>query len=259
MLQVESGDGTAIAYEKPGTGPALLILGGSLADHWFYAPLAEVFAKSFTVYNFDRRGRGESGDTQPYAVDREIGDVAALIAAAGGSAHVYGHSAGSALAMRAAAAGLAVDRLVLADPPFTPPGGDDVAARAEHVHQAEHIEHLNAAGDYRGSVKYFLSDYGMPDDVLEEMLSSPAGDAMIATARTLPYDYAVLGDGLVPVDLAARIAAPTLVLAAESEPATAQALVDALPRGEFCPTKAPLHEMQPADIAALVTPFLNSH
>ena len=79
---------------------------------------------------------------------------------------------------------------------------------------------------------------------------------MIATARALPYDYAVLGDGLVPVDLAARITLPTLVLAAESEPATAQALSDALPHGEFCPTKAPLHEMQPPDIAALITPFL---
>jgi hypothetical protein len=82
---------------------------------------------------------------------------------------------------------------------------------------------------------------------------------MVATAGALPYDYAVLGDGLVPVDLAARIRAPTLVLAAGSEPATAQALVDALPHGEFRPTEAPLHEMQPSDIAAMVTPFLKSH
>ena len=127
-----------------------------------------------------------------------------------------------------------------------------------YVNQAEHIELLNAAADYRGSVKYFLSDYGLPDDALEGMFSSPAGDTMIATARALPYDYAMLGDGLVPVDLAARIKVPTLVLAAESEPATARALVDALPHGEFCATKARLHEMQPADIATLITPFLNS-
>jgi pimeloyl-ACP methyl ester carboxylesterase len=155
MLHVESGDGTTIAYEKTGAGPPLLILGGSLADHQFYAPLAELFAESFTVYNIDRRGRGDSGDTQPYAVDREVDDVAALIAAAGGSAHVYGHSAGSALAMHAAT-GLAVDRLVLADPPFTPPGGDDAAARAGHLNQAQQIRQLVRAGDYRGSVKFLL-------------------------------------------------------------------------------------------------------
>ena len=257
MLHARSSDGTKIAFEKLGVGPALLILGGSLADHHFYVPLAEELARDFTVYNVDRRGRGDSGDTPPWEVGREVDDVAAVVAEAGGRAHVYGHSAGSALALRAAAAGVGIDRLVLADPPFTPPGGDEAAARADHAKQTQHIERLNAAGNYRASVKFFLSDYGLPDDALEEMLSSPAGESMLAAARTLPYDYAMLGDGIVPTDLAANVKVPTLLLAAEDQPSTARALEQALPHGEVVLTHASTHELAPSHIAALVTPFLN--
>jgi pimeloyl-ACP methyl ester carboxylesterase len=239
-------------------GPALLILGGSLADHRFYGPLAHELASDFTVYNVDRRGRGDSGDTPPYDVAREVGDVAAVIAEAGGRAHVYGHSAGSALALRAAAAGAVIDRLVLADPPFTPRGGDEVAARAEHAEQNQHIEQLNASKNYRASVKFFLSGYGLSDDALEEMLSSPAGESMIAAARVLPYDYAMLGDGLVPTDLAAKVTVPTLVLAAEDQPSTARALGLALPHGELLLAPASTHELPPSEIAALVTHFLRA-
>jgi pimeloyl-ACP methyl ester carboxylesterase len=256
VLHVRSSDGTKISYERVGGGPALLILGGSLADHHFYVPLAHELARDFTVYNVDRRGRGDSGDTPPYDVDREVDDVVAVVAEAGGRAHVYGHSAGSALALRAAAAGVGIDRLVLADPPFTPPGGDEVAARAEHAEQTQHIEQLNAAGDYRASVKFFLSGYGLPDDALDEMLSSPAGDSMIAAARVLPYDYAMLGDGIVPTDLAANVAVPTLVLAAKDQPSTARALAEALSHGESLIAPASMHQLAPSEIAALITPFL---
>ena len=120
MEKVTSSDGTRIAFERLGEGPALMIVGGSLADHRFYAPLANELAKSFTVYSFDRRGRGQSGDTEPYAVEREVDDVGALIAHAEEPVLVYGHSAGSALALRAAASGLDIAKLALADPPFTP-------------------------------------------------------------------------------------------------------------------------------------------
>src|SRR6266487_1673817 len=113
MRHAVSEDGTRIAYEKVGQGPPLVIIGGALGDHRFYAPLASELAGQFTVY-FDRRGRGQSGDTQPYAVAREVEDVAALIAEAGEPALVYGHSAGAALALHAAAAGLQIAKLVLA-------------------------------------------------------------------------------------------------------------------------------------------------
>src|SRR3712207_1102519 len=106
MDTVTSSDGTRIAFKQLGAGPALIVVGGSLADHRFYVPLAEELAEHLTVYSFDRRGRGQSGDTGPYAVEREVEDVGALIAYAKPPVFVYGHSAGSALALRAAASGL---------------------------------------------------------------------------------------------------------------------------------------------------------
>ena len=113
MQHIRSSDGTSIAYEKTGEGPALIIIGGSLGDHRFYVPMAREFARRFTVYNFDRRGRGQSTDTQPYVVEREIEDVAALVAEVPEPALVYGHSAGSALALHSAVAGLNIAKLVL--------------------------------------------------------------------------------------------------------------------------------------------------
>jgi pimeloyl-ACP methyl ester carboxylesterase len=112
-----SKDGTDIAYERMGSGPAVILVGGGLDDGAENAPLAPELAEQFTVYNYARRGRGESGDTLPYAVAREIEDLDALIAEAGGSAHLYGVSSGGALALEAAAAGLAVDGIALYEVP----------------------------------------------------------------------------------------------------------------------------------------------
>ena len=257
MLQVTSKDGTRIAFERSGAGPALIIVGGSLADHHFYAPLAEELAEHFTVYNFDRRGRGQSSDTEPYAVEREVEDLGALIADAKEPVFVYGHSAGSALALRAAAAGLNIARLALADPPFTPRGEDDEAAKAEHAEQAARIQELNDKGDYTGSAKFFLKDYGLSDEDLEAMFQSPAGEGMLDCARALPYDYAMLGDGLVPTDLAAKVEVPTLILAAEAMPETAQALTDAMPNAHFQAMEASAHELAPEVLAPVLKEFFS--
>jgi len=226
-----------------------------LADHRFYAPLAEELADHFTVYGFDRRGRGQSGDAGPYAVEREVEDLGALVALAEGPVFVYGHSAGSALALRAAAAGLEISSLALADPPFAPRGYDDEAARAEHAEQAARIRELNGRGDYEGSVTFFLKDYGLPDRDLEAMLRSPAGAVMLDCARTLPYDYAVLGDGLVPTELAAEVGVPTLVLAAEEAPEAARALAEAMPNARFRPMEASTHELPPVALAPVLVEF----
>jgi pimeloyl-ACP methyl ester carboxylesterase len=113
-----SSDGTTIAYERSGRGPAVILVGGGVADRSENAPLAAELAEQFTVHNYDRRGRGESGDVLPYAVEREIEDLEALIAEAGGSAHVYGVSSGGALALEAAAAGIAIDKLAVYDVPY---------------------------------------------------------------------------------------------------------------------------------------------
>lgn len=257
METVTSSDGTRIAFERSGEGPTVLLVGGSLADHHFYTPLANELAQHFAVYNFDRRGRGESGDTQPYAVEREVEDVGALVAHAEGPVFLYGHSAGSALALRAAAAGLEVAKLILADPPFTPRGEHDEAAKTEHAEQVARIRELNDRGDYKGSVKFFLSDYGLPDEDLEAMLSSPAGENMLDCARALPYDYAVLGDGLVPTQLAAKASVPTLILVAGSMPETAQVLAEIMPNARFRAMDSSTHELPPQALAPVLKEFFS--
>src|SRR5215207_7952624 len=117
VYSVPSGDGTSIVFERLGKGPPVILVGGATCDRTITRPLAEELAKHFTVINYDRRGRGDSGDTLHYAVEREIGDIGALIAEAGGTASVYAHSSGSALALRAGAAGLPIAKLVLHEPP----------------------------------------------------------------------------------------------------------------------------------------------
>jgi pimeloyl-ACP methyl ester carboxylesterase len=170
---------------------------------------------------------------------------------------VYGHSAGSALALRAAAAVPGIGRLVLADPPFTPHGENDEVAKAEFAVEAARLRELHDKGDYRASVKLFLGSMGVPDEDMEGVLDSPAGASMTNSAGALPYDYAVLGDGLLPTNLAAKITVPTVILAARAMPETAQALADAMPNARFEAMKGPAHETPPAEIAERVTRFLD--
>jgi pimeloyl-ACP methyl ester carboxylesterase len=255
MQGVSSKDGTHIAFERSGQGQPLIIIGGSLADNRFYAPLAGELAKHFAVYNFDRRGRGQTVDTQPYAVEREIEDVDALIAHAQAPVVVVGHSAGAALALRAAAAGSNISKLALTDLPYTPHGDDDETAKVAFVQEAAHIQALIDQNDYEGSVRYFLSGFGLPAEAVEEILQSPAGETMIDCARTLPYDFAMLGDGLIPDDLAAKVSLPTLVLAAKATTETAQALVNLMPSARLQVMDAPTHELSPEVVASVLKKF----
>jgi pimeloyl-ACP methyl ester carboxylesterase len=256
MQHVRSHDGTQIAYETLGDGAPVIIVGGSLGDHRFYTPMATELARRFTVFTFDRRGRGQSGDTQPYAVDREIEDVAALIAGAGAPALVYGHSAGSMLALRAAAAGLRIAKLVLADPPVRPHGDDDEAVRRRQARLAAAIQAFHDRGDHRGAAAFFLGDVqGLPAEAVAEMLDSPGGEVMIDCARALPYDFALVGDGLVPDGVAARVPVPTMILTAGTAPGTAAALVDVIPCATLQAMRSWTHDLRPAEIAEAVTPF----
>ena len=125
---VRSADGTPIAYKTFGQGPALVAVCGATCDRALMRPTAQALGEHFTTLNYDRRGRGDSGDILPYAIEREIEDLAALIDRAGGSAHLYGHSSGAGLVLHAVTAGLPVDRFVLHDPPYSP---DDAAAQEE--------------------------------------------------------------------------------------------------------------------------------
>ncbi len=259
MLTVKSKDGTLIAFEKSGEGLPLIIVGGALADHQHYAPLAEQLSINFTVYNFDRRGRGQSGDTKPYAVDREVEDLAALVAEGGEPAFLYGHSAGSALALRGAAEGLDIAGLALADAPYSPPNENDESAKAEFAMEAARVQELYDKGDHRGSALFFLSGFDLAAEDVEALLDGPGGDSMIDCARALPYDYAMLDDGLVPTTLADRVRVPTLVLAATDMQSTARAIAEAIPNGRFEPIDAPTHALPPEVTARVLGRFFRDH
>src|SRR5919206_1419225 len=123
--EIASPDGTTIAYDRLGDGPPVILVCGALCDRALMRPTAEELAKHFTVFNYDRRGRGDSGDTAPYAVEREIEDLGALIAEAGGRASVYGHSSDAGLVLHAAAHGLPIAKVALHDPPYSPNGDEE--------------------------------------------------------------------------------------------------------------------------------------
>jgi hypothetical protein len=221
---VASRDGTVIAYERHGDGPAVVLVGGGLDDGAENAPLATELASTFSVYNYARRGRGGSGDTQPYALRREIEDVAALIVAAGGSAHVYGASSGGALALEAAAAGVAVDRIAVYEIPWNladdwPRRWSDYVARLRAVLAAQRRD---------DAVELFLRVAGTGDDEIAAIRSSPYWAGMEGLAHTLAYDAACLGDGRPPADRLARITQPTLVATGAGHPPGSPAWVQAL-------------------------------
>jgi pimeloyl-ACP methyl ester carboxylesterase len=207
MSRVTSRDGTSIAYARAGSGPAVILVTGGLDDGSENAPLAAELAERFTAYNYTRRGRGESGDTLPYSLEREIEDIEALVAEAGGSAHLYGVSSGGALVLEAAAAGVAVDRLAVYEVPYNV--ADDWPRRWR-----EYVERLGSAlaEDRRGdALELFMRVADTPDETIAGARSSPYWPGMEAIAHTLAYDAACLGDGQPPAARLAKITQPTLV------------------------------------------------
>lgn len=206
MYTVRSADGTAIAFDRFGQGPPLVIVVGAFCDRAAPASLAAALAPDFTVHCYDRRGRGDSGPAGEPGVEREVDDLAAVIAAAGGSAFVVGHSSGAALALEAAARGLPISRLAAYEPPYT------VDAADADLTFAPRIQAALDAGRPGDAVVLFLG--GDPDAASEEVAGMQAGPGwphMVAMAPSLPFDLAVVGDGGIP-DRLAKIAVPTLVL-----------------------------------------------
>lgn len=177
--KAESADGTLIAYEHRGDGAPLVLVSGALCTSASEAPLAELLSPHFTVFTYDRRGRGASGDLLPYAVEREIEDLAAVIAAAGGSAAVHGTSSGAALALRAAAAGLPITRLSLYEPPFE----TDPAARDRNTRYVRRMRELLTQGRRGDALAAFLEAVGMPPQALAGLRLLPMWSAMEALAH----------------------------------------------------------------------------
>jgi pimeloyl-ACP methyl ester carboxylesterase len=204
-----SKDATAIAYERIGSGPGIVLVGGGLDDGAENAPLALELARHFTVYNYARRGRGDSGDTLPYAVEREIEDLEALLGEAGGSAHLFGVSSGGALALEAAAAGAAIDRLAVYEVPYFV-GGEAAKRWRDYV---EKLGALLGEGRRGDALELFMDLAGSSPEGIASAKSSPVWAGLEAIAHTLAYDAACLGDGEPPASRLAEISQPTLVTA----------------------------------------------
>jgi pimeloyl-ACP methyl ester carboxylesterase len=256
---VTSADGTRIAYDRLGRGAPLVIIGGMFCDRQTFRPLAEQLAAQFSVISYDRRGRGDSGDTAPYAVVREVEDLAALIAEAGGAASVYGHSSGAGLALEAAAGGVPVTRLVLHEPPY---GGDDEESQREARQLAENVQSAIAEDRRADAIGLFFTASGTPPEMAEPMTSDPK---MLAIAHTMPYDFAVMGDssgGGIPEDRVRAISVPTLVIAGGTSPDffrdTAACLVELLPDVKYVILEGHDHGAPAEVVAPVVAEFLAS-
>jgi pimeloyl-ACP methyl ester carboxylesterase len=226
MSEVVSLDGTKIAFERHGQGPAVILIDGAMGyrEHYGRRELAAAIAPSFAAYTYDRRGRGGSGDTLPYSVDREIEDIEALIDEAGGPVFLYGFSSGSVLALRAAARlSSKVTKLVLHEPPLEM--GD--SAKREFAEFSRRLNELLGANQRGEAVAFFLSGM-LPAEMIEGMRKSPGWPVMESVAHTLAYDSAVLGDGTVPDELAKTVSTPTLIIVGDRSEEYKQEAADTL-------------------------------
>lgn len=239
MKKALSKDGTPIAFDQSGQGPAIILVAGATATRVAEASLAASLAPYFTVFAYDRRGRGESGDTAPYAVEREVEDIAALISEAGGSAFVFGHSSGAVLALEAARLlGDSIAKLAVYEPPFIV----DNSRPPVPQNYVSHLNELLAAGRRSEAVEYFMAEAMLvPGEMLGQMRASPMWPQIEAVAHTIPYDGTVMGDTVRGDPATIRkwvdVTVPTLVMVGGASPeffhSGTRALIDILPRSQY--------------------------
>lgn len=249
-MQARSADGTPIAVSRSGAGPALVMIDPAGAFHGLrpmagaVAPLAERFA----VHTYDRRGRGDSGDTAPFAPEREVDDLAAVIGLAGGEADVYGFSSGAAVALRAAAAGLPIRKVALLEPPFV------VGQPADEAFVGR-LRELIDRGDHSGAVDFFNRAVGVPDDWIEGLHAHAAWPGIEALAPTLLYDAAQTAT--MTAELLAAVRTPALVLSSTGSDdylrGAARDVASRLPAGEHRELPGDWHGIPDADLAAQLT------
>ena len=260
MEHITSKDGTSIAYDKLGDGPPLILVCGGSVDRMSNTELAEVLARTFTVYNYDRRGRGDSGDTAPYAVGREIEDTQAVAEAAGGTAYLYGTSSGAALALEAARAlPGTITKLALWEPPYIIEGTRPLPP----PNTAQIYRDFVAQGKRGDAVEFFMTKVvGLPPDFAAFARTQPWWPGQEAIAHTLAYDAEVMGDYSLPAERAAQISVPTIVLTGGASfpfmHATGEKLAEIIPNAQYQLLEGQQHNVDPAVIGPALTSFFNS-
>lgn len=262
MHQIHSRDGTTIAYTSDGAGPPVILVDGALCSRAFgpSSKLAPLLARHFTVYTYDRRGRGQSNDTAPYSPARELDDLAALIDRAGGSADLIGLSSGAALALHAAADRLRVRKVVAYEPPYV----DDDGQRGGSGHEAQ-LKRILAAGDRNGALKYFMKDMvGVPGAMVTLLRFMPwIWPKLVQVAHTLPYDAAIMTDFRIPRSRFASISTPALIMWGSKSNATlrdaARKVADTIPHATHRELAGQTHAVKAGALAPPVVEFLASH
>ena len=259
MRKVHSKDGTAIAFDQSGRGPAIILVGGAFQHRAIdpqTAQLAALLAQHFTVFHYDRRGRGDSSDTQPHAVEREVEDLDALIKEAGGQAAVFGMSSGAVLALEAAKSGLAITKLALYEPPFNP---GDAHARQASENYTRQLTALLTEGRRGDAVAFTMTTWGAPAEAIAGLRQTPLWPLFESVAPTLAYDNAIMGDGSVPAERLASITVPTLVIDGGASPAflqnAAQALADVLPNAQRRTLEGQTHDVAPDALAPVLEKY----
>ena len=258
-----SGDGTTIAYTKIGSGPPLILVDGAFCyrENGPSSQLAPLLAKHFTVFAYDRRGRGTSGDAPVHTIEREVEDIRSLVREAGGSAVAVGISSGGALALQAVAGGVSLKGLVLYEPPFIDEDGHPRSFAA----QKKRLEQFITAGDRAGAVQFFMTDvYGAPKPFVAVMplVMRSAWKKNKSVAHTLPYDLTLLEDRSVLRERSASITVPTLVLGGEKSPASLKDAVatvaGALPNARRMYLPGEDHYVHAPVVAPVITEFFSN-
>jgi pimeloyl-ACP methyl ester carboxylesterase len=256
METTTSADGTTIAFDRLGQGPPVALVCGGSTDRLANAALAQRLADHLSVLNYDRRGRGDSGDRPPYEIAREIEDLAAVIEAAGGRAGVFGTSSGGALALEAAASGLPIDRLAVWEPPYIV-GEDRPRPPAD---TARTYEELVAQGRRGDAVEFFMAKVvGLPPEFVAQARAAPFWSAQEALAHTLAYDATIMADYRLPAARLSAATMPTLVLYGGASfdwfAETAAAIVEALPDARAERLEGQTHDVAPDVLAAPLVGF----
>lgn len=263
---VTSKDGTTIAFDKTGHGPALILVGGSFEQRAMHSETSQLAAhpslsEHFTVFHYDRRGRGNSTDTQPYAVAREVEDIEALINEAGGSVFLSGISSGAILAMEAAInLGSKVKKLAMYEPPYNYSDGDTEQALKRFK---KHFSDALAEGRRGDAVAHFLAMLGLPAEQLDEMRQLPMWPMWESIAPTFGYEAALMGDDAsVPTERAALIAVPTLIIdgsaSSSSMRTAANTLANAIRKAQRLTLEGQTHQVSADALAPVLVQFFNS-